>query len=252
MEDYYSVLGVSKTATEAEIRAAYRRQAMATCPHLGLESEGKFEEIALAYITLSDPTRRQQYDDFLATTVGTSESSDIGLAVLRMYHRNQRAFSFSSADDLFFMEMCSEAVELTMAEPIRWSRQAEIKTAWRCPIDYQVRSAIEHYCQKGMPGVWEHLTLGRSDCPPHIERRVYNELETDLPESPSEARSLEALLFRSPFLDGSRRSAIRLDIHLVRFLAAWGCIFCSAGSNRVCRVHLVARALHPIYRKGSP
>lgn len=139
MEYYYSVLGVSKTATEAEIRDAYRRQAMATYPHLGLESEGKFEEIALAYITLSDPTRRQQYDDFLATTVGTSESSDIGLAVLRMYHRNQRAFSFSSADDLFFMEMCSEAVELTMAELIRWSRQAEIKTAWRCPIDYQVR-----------------------------------------------------------------------------------------------------------------
>ncbi len=177
MEDYYSVLSVSKTATEAEIRAAYRRQAMATYPHLGLESEGKFEEIALAYITLSDPTRRQGYDDFLSDVVATAGPSGVGFDSLRMYHRGLRAYSLWSADDLFFMEMCS-AVELTMAEPIRWSRQAEIKTAWRCPIDYQVRSAIEHYCQKGMPGVWEHLTRGRSDCPPHIERRVYNELET--------------------------------------------------------------------------
>ena len=65
--DYYEVLGVSKNASEDEIKKAYRKIAIKWHPDRNpgsKEAEEKFKEAAEAYDVLHDPQKRQQYDQF--------------------------------------------------------------------------------------------------------------------------------------------------------------------------------------------
>ena len=65
--DYYEVLGVSKSATADEIKKAYRKKAIQYHPDKNpgdKEAEEKFKEAAEAYEVLSDPQKRQRYDQF--------------------------------------------------------------------------------------------------------------------------------------------------------------------------------------------
>ena len=69
-KDYYEVLGISKTATQDEIKKAYRKLALQYHPDRNKnnkESEGKFKEVNKAYEVLSDPQKRQTYDQFGAS-----------------------------------------------------------------------------------------------------------------------------------------------------------------------------------------
>ena len=65
--DYYEVLGVAKNASDAEIKAAYKKMAIKYHPDRNpgnKEAEDKFKEAAEAYDVLRDPQKRQQYDQF--------------------------------------------------------------------------------------------------------------------------------------------------------------------------------------------
>lgn len=65
--DFYEILGVAKTATDEEIKKAYRKQALKFHPDKNpgdKTSEEKFKEAAEAYEILSDPQKRQRYDQF--------------------------------------------------------------------------------------------------------------------------------------------------------------------------------------------
>lgn len=65
--DYYEVLGVSKTATDAELKKAYRQLAKKYHPDTNpgdKEAEAKFKEASEAYAILSDADKRKQYDQF--------------------------------------------------------------------------------------------------------------------------------------------------------------------------------------------
>lgn len=66
-KDFYDILGISKTATQDEIKAAYRKLALKYHPDRNpdnKEAEEKFKEAAQAYEILSNPEKRQQYDQF--------------------------------------------------------------------------------------------------------------------------------------------------------------------------------------------
>ncbi len=65
-KDYYQLLGVSKTSTQDEIKKAYRKLALQYHPDRNKSKEAgeKFKEVTKAYEILSDPQKRQAYDQY--------------------------------------------------------------------------------------------------------------------------------------------------------------------------------------------
>jgi len=66
-DDYYKILGVARTATDAEIKKAYRKLAMKYHPDHAKgdkSAEERFKKISEAYAVLSDKQKRQEYDTF--------------------------------------------------------------------------------------------------------------------------------------------------------------------------------------------
>ncbi len=68
MKNYYQIIGIAKTATEDEIKKAYRKLAHKYHPDKSGGDEGKFKELNEAYQVLSDKSKRSNYDRF-----GTAE-----------------------------------------------------------------------------------------------------------------------------------------------------------------------------------
>jgi len=66
-KDYYDVLGVTRGATQKEIGAAFRKLARKHHPDLNAgdkQAEARFKELSEAHEVLSDPKKRQLYDEF--------------------------------------------------------------------------------------------------------------------------------------------------------------------------------------------
>lgn len=101
-KDYYSALGVAKTATAAEIKKAYRKLALKFHPDKNpgdSKAEERFKEISEAYAVLSDQEKRQQYDQFGDAAFHQRFSQE---DIFRNANVNDifREFGFSG-DDLF-------------------------------------------------------------------------------------------------------------------------------------------------------
>ncbi len=63
--DFYAILGVEKTASQGQIKQAYRKAAIKYHPDKNPgneEAAEKFKELSTAYAVLSDPNKKRQYD----------------------------------------------------------------------------------------------------------------------------------------------------------------------------------------------
>ena len=76
--DYYEVLGVGKTASEDEIKKAFRKAAVKHHPDKDGGDEAKFKEINEAYEVLKDKQKRQRYDQFGHAGVGGASGGGAG------------------------------------------------------------------------------------------------------------------------------------------------------------------------------
>ncbi|KAF9569704.1 DnaJ-domain-containing protein [Agrocybe pediades] len=78
--DYYKLLNLNKNATQEEVRQAYRKESLKTHPDRLVnatpaeikQATERFQEIADAYYVLSDPKRRQEYDNLYRTRADRS------------------------------------------------------------------------------------------------------------------------------------------------------------------------------------
>jgi len=108
MSDYYQILGISKNASDDEIRKAYRKLAIKWHPDKNpnnqAEATEKFKSIAEAYEVLSDPTKRNEYDhkdDFPNGTFSRSSSSGSTGRSQNHSQFQRGAFSDQRAFDIF-------------------------------------------------------------------------------------------------------------------------------------------------------
>ncbi len=78
--DYYTVLGVARGATDAELKRAFRKLAQQWHPDVNTDkaAAGRFKEINEAYQVLSDPQRRQAYDMFGRAAPGADAEPGFG------------------------------------------------------------------------------------------------------------------------------------------------------------------------------
>lgn len=97
--DYYEILGIPRTAKQDEIKKAFRKLALKYHPDRNKgdkEAEKKFKEIAESYAVLSDPQKRQQYDQFGhaafegAGGVGAGQSFDFSDIFNSFFSGNER------------------------------------------------------------------------------------------------------------------------------------------------------------------
>lgn len=102
-KDYYAALGLEKTAGADQIKKAYRKLAMKFHPDKNpddKQAEERFKEITEAYAVLSDPEKKQQYDQFGDTAFHQRFSQE---DIFRNADLGDifREFGFGGGDDVF-------------------------------------------------------------------------------------------------------------------------------------------------------
>jgi DnaJ-class molecular chaperone len=133
-ESYYQVLGVSKTSTETDIRAAFKRLVLKWHPdknHSNPEAATKFQEIHEAYQVLHDPTKRKTYD--LYGSAGLKQNEENGASDTFELFRNQNyygsgksafdilagIFDESEEEESFFMNYQSTGISENFQDSMR-------------------------------------------------------------------------------------------------------------------------------------
>jgi molecular chaperone DnaJ len=89
MNNYYEILGVSKDATQEDIKRAYRKLAVQYHPDKNPDGAEKFKEIATAYETIGDETKRQEYNNLLNNPFNGGGGVSYEDLINRMFNANR-------------------------------------------------------------------------------------------------------------------------------------------------------------------
>lgn len=100
MANYYDILGISKDASDEDIKKAFRKLAHKYHPDKGGGDEKKFKEINEAYQVLSDKEKRRQYDQFGRTFNGNSGAGQ-GYGGFSDFSSQGFDFNASGFEDIF-------------------------------------------------------------------------------------------------------------------------------------------------------
>jgi len=125
VKDYYSILGINKTATADDIKKAYRRLASQHHPDKGGDT-GKFQEIEEAYRILGDPQKKAEYDSPKSRLHMNFGSPEFDLdSIFQMFGANLRGNKAASSSRLSL-----------------WITLADVMKGGPRPISLQVGSSI--------------------------------------------------------------------------------------------------------------
>lgn len=197
-KDYYKTLGVDKKATEAEIKAAFRKLAHQYHPDKNKGDDKKFKEINEAYQTLSDKNKRAQYDQFGSAGAGgfgggQYQGNPFGQGgfggfswedIMRQAQQQGGGAQFDMGDidlgDLFGAAFgfgggrvrrgrnIEVQIKMTFKESVRgFSRDIEVpdyrdgKQHGNKKIHVEIPAGVEHGQQLQMDGAGETVTDGR-------------------------------------------------------------------------------------------
>ena len=161
--DYYDVLGVSRTASDAEIKRAYRKLARKYHPDVNKAPDAgeKFKEATEAYEALSDPPKRKMYDQFgHAGMPGFGGPGGPGVYAWSSAPGGARGFSF---EDIFggaggFMGMGLEEI-LAALGGRRRSRRARSSAGLRRGADIEQHITLDF--MQGLRGTSATIRLQR-------------------------------------------------------------------------------------------
>lgn len=139
-EDYYKTLGLTKSATDTEIKSAYRKQAMRYHPDKNpgdKAAEDKFRKVTEAYETLGDPEKRKTYDFYGRTPRFGSTHSNTG-----SYTTGSRQYFYDVKDyeDLIrkhFSAAMNEGYFNAFIDPHR-NRKPKYQTKYRPPKNIEM------------------------------------------------------------------------------------------------------------------
>lgn len=167
---FYDILGVAKTASEAEIKKAYRKLAHQHHPDKGGDKE-KFQEINEAYQVLSDSNKRAQYDQF--GSVGSSARAGAGAGGFDGFRNQTGGFEFnfgggggfgSIFEDLFESAFSQVQVQLAISVPQAvLGDTVQLKTQFGDQIELRIPPGTREGTSFQFRGKGQQTRRGRGD-----------------------------------------------------------------------------------------
>ena len=194
-KDYYDILGVSKSASEAEIKKAYRSKAHKLHPDKGGD-KAAFQEINEAYQVLGDKNKRSQYDQFGSVGRGSPSSGGgfggqgFGFDGFNVNFGGQSQGGFGSIfEDLFESAFSQVQVQLQISIPQAvLGDTVRFKTNFGDEIELRIPPATQEGQSFRFRGKGQQTRRGRGDLtvvihievPKHLtreQRELYEQLK---------------------------------------------------------------------------